>query len=251
MEYTIRELADLAGVSTRTLRWYDQIALLRPHRIAENGYRYYSRDEVNRLQQILFYRAIGVELAEIRRLLDDPSFDRMAALRGHLEALQAQRRRVDALISTVQRTIQAEEGKETLMDKEKFEAFKKNAVEQNEAKYGKELRAIYGDATIDASNRRAMALTQTEYVEWKALGDSIRARLESAVSANQSPDSSEGRAIAELHKRWLRYSWEEYDTEAHRGLVKMYPADERFRQYYDAAIPGCAEFLRDAVLAAM
>lgn len=73
MEYTIHELAELAGVSTRTLRWYDQIKLLRPYRTGENGYRYYSGDEVDRLQQILFYRAIGVELAEIRKLLDDPS----------------------------------------------------------------------------------------------------------------------------------------------------------------------------------
>lgn len=251
MEYTIHELAELAGVSTRTLRWYDQIELLRPHRTGENGYRYYSGDEVDRLQQILFYRAMGVELAEIRKLLDDPSFNRMAALRGHLEALQAQRRRVDALISTVKRTIQAEERKETIMDKEKFEAFKKNAVAQNEAKYGKELRADYGDAAIDASNRRVMALTQAEYAEWNSLGDSIRARLESAVLANLSPDSSEGRAIAELHKKWLSYSWEEYAAEAHRGLVEMYPADERFRHYYDVAVSGCAEFLRDAVLAAM
>ena len=251
MEYTIHELAELAGVSTRTLRWYDQIGLLRPHRIGENGYRYYSGDEVDRLQQILFYRAIGVELAQIRNLLDDPSFDRMAALRGHLDALQAQRRRVDALICAVKRTIRAEERKETIMDQEKFEAFKKNAVAQNEAKHGRELRANYGDAVIDASNRRVMALTQAEYAEWKSLGDSIRARLESAVCANLSPDSSEGRAIAQLHKKWLCFAWDKYDAESHRGLVKMYPVDERFRNYYDAAVSGCAEFLRDAVLAAM
>ena len=137
------------------------------------------------------------------------------------------------------------------MDTEKFEAFKKNAVEQNEAKSGEELRADYGDAAIDASNRRVMALTQEEYAEWKSLGDGIRARLEAAVLANQSPDCSEGRAIAELHKKWLSYSWEKYDVEAHRGLVELYTADERFRHYYDAAVPGCAEFLRDAVLAAM
>lgn len=137
------------------------------------------------------------------------------------------------------------------MDREKFEAFKRNAVAQNEAKYGKEIRAAYGDRAIDASNRRVMALTQAEYEAWKSLGDSIRARLESAVLANLSPDGGEGRAIAELHKKWLGYSWEKYDAEAHRGLVEMYPADERFRRYYDAAVPGCAAFLRDAVLAAM
>ena len=251
MEYSTRELAGLSGVSARTLRWYDEIGLLKPCRIGENGYRYYSANEVDRLQQILFYRALDVELAQIKRLLDDPSFDRTAALRSHLSALQAQRKRTDALISAVQRTILAEERKEPLMDREKFETFKQNAIAQNEAKYGKEIRAKYGDAAIDSSNQQMMGLSPAEYDEWKTLEDSIRVRLEAAVSSGISPDSDEGRAIAQLHKKWLSYTWPKYSAPAHRGLVQMYTQDERFTLYYDAAVPGCAAFLRDAVLAAV
>ena len=88
MEYTIRELADLSGVTTRTLRWYDQIGLLKPGRVAENGYRYYGPAQVDRLQDILYYRALGVELAQIKACLDDPSFDRLAALRGAAAAVR-------------------------------------------------------------------------------------------------------------------------------------------------------------------
>ena len=94
MEYTIQKLAELAGVTTRTLRWYHRIGLLTPSRIGENGYRYYGGAEVDRLQQILFYRALGVELAQIKECLDDPSFDRLAALRTHLTALEAERERL-------------------------------------------------------------------------------------------------------------------------------------------------------------
>ena len=83
MEYSIQELSRLSGVTTRALRWYDQIGLLKPSRVAESGYRYYGPAEVDRLQDILFYRALGVGLARIRECLDDPSFDRLAALRAY------------------------------------------------------------------------------------------------------------------------------------------------------------------------
>ena len=96
MEYSIQELSRLSGVTTRTLRWYDQIGLLKPSRVAESGYRYYGRAEVDRLQDILYYRALGVELARIKECLDDPSFDRLAALKSHLAALEAERERLMA-----------------------------------------------------------------------------------------------------------------------------------------------------------
>ena len=91
MEYSIRELSRLSGVTTRALRWYDQIGLLKPGRVAESGYRYYGRAEVDRLQDILYYRALGVELAQIKACLDDPSFDRLAALQnGHARVRRTQ-----------------------------------------------------------------------------------------------------------------------------------------------------------------
>ena len=114
MEYSIRELANLSGVTPRTLRWYDKIGLLKPSRVAESGYRFYGPAEVNRLQDILFYRALGVELAQIKTCLDDPSYDRLAVLRNHLSALTQEQLRLERLIQSVTDTIHAEERKERL-----------------------------------------------------------------------------------------------------------------------------------------
>lgn len=125
MEYSIQELSRLSGVTTRTLRWYDKIGLLKPCRVAESGYRYYGAAEVDRLQDILFYRALGVALARIRQCLDDPSFDRLAALRSHLTALEGEKARLEQLIRLVQDTIRAQERNEIMHDEQKFEAFKR------------------------------------------------------------------------------------------------------------------------------
>ena len=248
MEYGIRELAEMAGVSTRTLRWYDSISLLSPSRVSENGYRRYSNEDVNRLQHILYYRALGLELKQIASILNDPSFDRKNALRSHLEALEKERRRVDALISSVRRTLQAEERNEALMDHEKFEAFKHARIAKNEEQHGKEARSKYGDEAVDASNRKLLGLSEEECSDWESTGDAIRARLEAAVTGGKDPAGPEGRAIAELHKKWLCFSWEKYTPQAHRGVAEMYLLDERFTQYYDSAVTGCAKFLRDAIV---
>lgn len=247
MEYGIRELSEMAGVSARTLRWYDRIGLLRPCRVGENGYRFYSSAEVDRLQHILFYRELGLELRQIGELLDDPQFDRMTALREHLAALESRREQLDGMIASLRRTISAEERNETVMDREKFEAFKRGAIEKNEAAHGQEVRARYGDEAMDSANRRVMNLTQEEYAEWKDIGDEILRRLEAAVTQNADPSGPEGRAIAELHKKWLSFSWEKYSLQAHKGLAQTYVLDERFARYYDRAIPGCAEFLKNAI----
>lgn len=174
MEYSIQELSHLSGVTTRTLRWYDQIGLLKPGRVAESGYRYYGRAEVDRLQDILYYRALGVELARIKECLDDPSFDRLAALRNHLAALEAKRERLEQLIRSVKDTIGAEERNEIMNDEQKFEVFKQRAVTHNEEVYGAEIRAKYGDQEVDEANAAVMNLTREQYQEWTDLGREIK-----------------------------------------------------------------------------
>ena len=249
MEYTIKALADLAGVTPRTLRWYDRQGLLKPLRTTEAGYRLYGPGEVDRLQDILFYRELGLELAAIRRILDDPAFDRQAALQSHLGELEARRRRLEGLILTVRKTIDETKGGSKMPDKEKFEAFKRGAVEANEAKYGGEIREKYGDEAVDRANANVLALTEEEYSQWKALGEEIKTALARAVRDGADPASREGQRIAALHRRWLSYSWETYTPQAHRSVAELYTADERFTAYYDKEVPGCAAFLRDAIAA--
>lgn len=247
MEYSIQQLSRLSGVTTRTLRWYDEIGLLKPSRVAESGYRYYSGAEVDRLQDILYYRALGVELAQIKECLDNPSFDRLAVLRSHLTALETEQKRLQALIRSVKDTIRAQERNEIMSDAQKFEVFKERVVAHNEQTYGAEIRAKYGDEQVDAAHAAVMGLTQAQYEKWSRLGQKIQNRLEDAVQAGSSPQSEEGQAITDLHRRWLTVTDNRYDPAKHRGIAELYVADERFTAYYDRQVPGCARFLRDAV----
>ena len=247
MEYSIRELAQLSGLSTRTLRWYDEIGLLKPARVAESGYRYYGPAQVDRLQHILTYRALGLQLARIRECLDDPSFDRLAALRQHRKELQDRKARLELLIQSVEETIGCEERKETMNDERKFAAFKARLVAENEAAYGQETRQRYGDAAVDGANTGFLGMTREQYEAWTALDAELRRRLEDAVREGLSPDSETGRELCALHRRWLAATDRHLNAAKHKGIAELYVMDERFTAYYDRAVPGCAGFLRDAV----
>lgn len=249
MEYTVKALAELAGITPRALRWYDREGLLKPLRTTEAGYRIYGPAQVARLQDILFYRELGLSLAAIRKLLDDPGFHRLEALQSHMAELRRRRDRLDGLILTLKKTIEEEQGGIPMNDKERFEAFKRRAVEENEARYGKEVRDKYGDTAADRANACILSLTEEEYAQWKGLGEEILSALAASVRAGEDPAGAEGQRIAGLHRRWLSYSWEAYTPQAHLGLGQMYTADPRFTAYYDREVPGCAAFLRDAIAA--
>lgn len=249
MEYTVKLLADLAGITPRTLRWYDKMGLLKPARVTEAGYRIYGPREVDRLQDILFYRELGLELSAIRRILDAPSFNRQSALQSHLAELESRKNHLEDLILTVRKTIDDIQGGTKMSDREKFEAFKRRVVAANEEQYGGEIRKKYGDEAVDRANANILALTEAEYQQWKDLGEEIVTALTRAVESGENPAGAEGQRIAALHRRWLSYSWEAYTPQAHAGLGQLYTADERFTAYYDKAVPGCAAFLRDAISA--
>ena len=128
MEYTIKKIANLSGVSARTLRFYDEIDLLKPARVNSSGYRIYGQNEVNRLQQILFYREMDLKLEEIKEILDNPDFDVEQALMEHQEKLMAKRQEIDRLLASVQQTMKYYKGEIEMSDQEKFTAFKEQKV---------------------------------------------------------------------------------------------------------------------------
>ena len=247
MEYTIQQLSNLAGVSTRTLRWYDELGLLPPLRTGDNGYRIYGPEEVDRLQQILFYRALGVELRRIREILDDPNFDRLEALRSHLKALEEKERELTLMIDSVKETILSAERNEIMSDKAKFKAFKKGLVEENEAKYGKEAREKYGDEQVDTANANIMGLKEYEFERWSALDREILAKLEQAIADGLSPEDEIGRELTALHLEWLSFTIKNCSSAQQKGIAQLYVCDERFTAYYDKKTPGCAAFLTAAV----
>lgn len=245
--YTVQKLALLAGVSARTLRYYDTIGLLTPQK-NESGYRVYGSSEIDRLQLILFYRELGFGLHDIAKLLDDPGFDETEALIGQREKLMKERSRLDLLITNVEKTISAKKGESQMAEHEKFEGFKKQLVEDNEAAYGKEIREKYGDAEVDRSNAKMLGMDQQRYEAFKRLEQEILEKLERALKERE-PEGSSGQEIADLHRQWLGFTWGSYELQAHAGLAEMYVADERFAAYYEKAGKGAAQYLRDAIIA--
>lgn len=247
MEYTIQKLGVLAGVSTRTLRYYDQIGLLKPARINSSGYRIYGQREVDRLQQILFYRELGVGLEEIRELVTSPAFDADLALKEHHRNLLEKREQLDMLIANVEMTLAQREGKLTMSDKQKFEGFKQKLIDDNEQLYGEEIRAKYGKEKVEKANSKIKNMTEQQYAEIEQLASDIHSTLAAAL-ATGDPAGELAQQAADLHRRWLSYYWDSYTKEAHAGVAQMYVDDPRFTSYYDKVNPGAAVFLRDAVL---
>lgn len=246
MEYTIQNLGRMAGISTRTLRYYDEINLLKPARVNSSGYRIYGQKEVDLLQQILFYKELGIELTQIREILTSPDFDGYSALKEHRSKLLAKKEQLEMLITNVDRTISSVERKVVMTDKEKFEGFKKTSVEKNDKEYGEEIRQKYGEDTIEKSNTKFMNMTKEQFEEFEGLGEEIIVTLVEAAKT-KDPAGELGQKVAKLHHKWLTFTWPQYSKEAHAGVASMYVDDERFKAYYDKHGEGLAEFLRDAV----
>lgn len=247
MEYSIKKLSEIAGVSTRTLRYYDEIGLLKPARVNSSGYRIYGQTQVDILQQILFYKELEISLDEIKEIIQNPAFDKISALKEHKLKLLEKRKQIDMLLENVNKTLLNAERGMNMSDKEKFEGFKKSTIEKNEKKYGKEIRNKYGEEIINKSNDKFMKLTQEEFNEAKALEKEIIDLLIKAKK-NNDPTSIEAERVAEMHKKWLCFYWDQYSKEAHAGLAQMYVYDERFKEYYDKYGEGLTEFLRDCIL---
>ena len=247
MEYTVQKLGSLAGISPRTIRYYDEIGILKPARINSSGYRIYGQGEVDRLQQIMFYSALGVSLESIKILVTAPSFDGAKALREHREKLLEKRSQLDLLIANVDKTLASTEGGIKMTDKEKFAGFKQKMIDDNEQKYGDEIREKYGKDTVEKSNQKLMNMTEEEYAAVTSLANELKLTLAEAFKTGD-PASAIAQKAADLHKQWLTFYWSQYTKEAHAGLGQMYVDDERFRAHYDEEQPGTAAFLRDAIL---
>lgn len=246
MEYTVQKLGKMAGISTRTLRYYDEVGLLKPARINSSGYRIYGQAEVDRLQQILFYRELGVSLDNIKDIVTASSFNGAKALREHREKLLNKKEQLEMLIANVEKTIEMSERRVFMSDKEKFEGFKQRIIDENESKYGKEVREKYGDENVNRSNQKIKNMTEEQYAKVEKLAVEVNETIKAAYE-NGDPAGVLAQKACELHKQWLLNYWDKYSKEAHMGLAQMYVDDERFTAYYDKIAPGCAVFFRDAM----
>ncbi|NLJ71990.1 MAG: MerR family transcriptional regulator, partial [Syntrophomonadaceae bacterium] len=194
------------------------------------------------------FRELGVSLENIKQILNTPSLNRLMLLQEHLEQLLNKRNQLDMLIANVNKTIALTEGRiNSMSDKEKFEGFKQKMIDDNEEKYGIEIRAKFGSNKIDESNQKIKGMNEEQYHKWEKLSVEILENLEKAV-ATGNPAGELAQKTADLHRRWLSYSWGSYSKEAHAGLAQMYVDDERFTTYYEKVGTGATIFLRDAIL---
>lgn len=238
--YTVKQFSQLAGVSSRTLRFYDQVGLLKPSSVGGNGYRYYKEDALVMMQQILFYREMGLGLENIKAILTDPAFDVSAALRSHREALQGQVRRLNRLLDTVDHTINHLKGSETMTPKGFFEGFS----DEEQEKYALEAEQMYDPETVRASNRRWKAYPPAEKERILAEGHAIYTGLVEAM-----PSGTADPKVQDLIARWhrnLQYFWNPNDEQL-LNLANVYNEDARFRENFARMHPKLAEFMRAAV----
>lgn len=248
--YSVAQLAKMAHLTDRALRYYDQIGLLVPAR-DPRGYRAYRQEDVRRLQHILLLRACNVPLGDIASALTDPAVDIAVLLEEHLASLEQQKHALDRAIAATQRSISGLKEFREMNDEEKFAALKQASIERFEEEYGQEARERYGDDAIDEANERMRSMSKLAWDAKEELEQRIKDALVRAMETGD-PSSSESRMMAELHAQWIRVHWGEgaYTPEAHVQLAEGYLKDARFIEYYDSACgEGATEFLRDVIVA--
>jgi DNA-binding transcriptional MerR regulator len=237
--YTVKQLSTLAGVSSRTLRYYDQIGLLKPETVRANGYRDYGDSSLLKLQQILFYRELDLPLEEIKKIMGHRDFDAPNALQSHRKSLQNRVERLNRLIQTVDDTILHMKGKKEMSQKQLFEAFS----DEEHEKYAEEAARMYDPEIIRASNRKWKAYSATEKQRILEEGNLLYTDLVAAVP--KEADSPEVQAIVERWRRHMDYFWTP-DLDQLLALAEGYNATPDFKANFDKIDPRLAVFMKEA-----
>ncbi len=238
--FTVKQLSSLAGVTPRTLHHYDQIGLLKPSRVGENGYRYYGEQAALHLQQILFYRELGLPLEDIKKIMGRRDFDVLAALESHKTEIARRIKRLETLVSTVDNTIAYLKGQKLMDNKQIFSGF----TPEEEERYAREAEQMYDPETVRESNRKWKAYGKEKQQAILAEGKQIYIEMVAAMPRGAA--SPEVQALIERWRAHMDYFWTP-NLEQLLGLADGYVNDPRFRATYDAIDPKLAEFMHEAV----
>lgn len=238
--YTVKQLSRLAGISPRTLHYYDQIGLLAPAEVAPNGYRHYDDASMMRLQQILLYRELGLPLEQIKRIIHQAGYDNVMALKAHKKALQKRIARLETLVETVENTIQYIEGGKPMSKKQLFAALTPEQQEQMDH----EALQTYNPQVVKDSQRRWKQYGKQEQDRILEEGNQIYGLIASLIDKGAGSDEVQ-RQIARWHDH-IKYFWNP-NWEQLLGLAELYNEDPRFRHNFDQFDPRLAPFMREAV----
>lgn len=242
-EYTVHELAKIAGISVRTLHHYDQIGLLKPGKRTDAGYRLYKDKDLLKLQQVLFYRELDFPLDAIKKIINKKGFDMASALEKHKAMLLERSKRTETLINTINKTIDSlKEEKNMLKDEELYEGFSKEEIESIK----KEVNEKYDPKLVAESNKRVRSMGKEQFAAVKKEGEDIARGLGELMAAGKKPDSAEAQALIARHFAHLNNFYTP-TREMYQGLGNLYVTDDRFRVYYDKYGKGTADFVKAAI----
>ncbi|BDH15937.1 MerR family transcriptional regulator [Streptomyces hygroscopicus] len=246
MSYSVGQVAAFAGVTVRTLHHYDEIGLLLPGERNHAGHRRYGEDDLDRLQQILFYRELGFPLEEVAALLDDPDADPQEHLRRQHDLLTGRIGRLQEMAAAVEHAMEARRMNVRLTPEEKFEVF----GDFDPDAYAAEAEERWGGTdAYKESQRRAAAYTKDDWKRLTAEFDALHRAMADLLAQGVPADSEAAMDVAEEHRRFISGTYYDCPYEMHSGLGEMYVTDERFTATYEAIRPGLAVYMRDAMLA--
>jgi MerR family transcriptional regulator, thiopeptide resistance regulator len=244
--HTIGAVAGFAGVTVRTLHHYDEIGLLVPGGRSAAGYRLYDQADLERLQRILLYRAMGFDLDKIAAILDDPDADPVEHLRQQHERLTDEIAHLQRMIAAVRKAMEARQMGINLTPDEMFEVF----GDADPTEHAAEAEERWGDTdAYRESQRRTASYSKADWLRIKAEGEAIEARFVAALQAGHAPGSDEAMDVAEAHRRHIGQWFYDCPPAMHRGLGEMYVADPRFTAHYEQQAPGLAQYVSDAFVA--
>ncbi|MBI1408265.1 MAG: MerR family transcriptional regulator [Caulobacter sp.] len=245
--YTVAEVARMSGVSVRTLHHYDDLGLLTPARVGDNGYRLYGRAELLRLQQILFHRELEFPLEAIKAVLAAPDFDRLEALRRQKRALSDKAARYRRLLRTLDATLAELEGTTQMSDQDLYAGF----TPEQQAGHEAWLSDRYGEGARDriaGARAKMKRWSKGDFAAFKAEGEAIEQAMARALGEGLPVDSAAVRALMARHHAWVAASWPAPPTaDAFAGLGAMYLEHPEFTARYEAIAAGLSEYLAEAM----
>jgi DNA-binding transcriptional MerR regulator len=246
-ELTVKQLAAISGVTVRTLHHYDEIGLLTPAFVGANGYRYYGREQLLRLQRILFHRELGVPLGSIVELLDLEGIDQIGVLRRHRATLATERERYRVLIETIDRTIEDLQGDRVMVNADLYKGFSP----EKQAGYEAWLIEQYGEPMGVGIERAQTSYAKLSHAEQEALGKELQEVEEALAGAQRhgiDPASEGVDLLLKRHRTWVSQMWgRACGPEAYSGLADLYLAHPDFAARYERIGPGFAEYLTSAM----
>jgi DNA-binding transcriptional MerR regulator len=242
----VKEVSNIVGISVRMLHYYDNIGLLKPSSISPAGYRLYYQNDLEKLQEILFFKELDFSLSEIKDILSNPGFDRKQALKSQKELLIKKRNRLNKIIKTLDNTLESVEGGIEMDNKKMFEGFDMGEIEEQKKKYAKEVEERWGNTNAyRESQKKSAKYDKNDWAKITEDGDKIFKKLASLIDRNaEDPEVQES---IEAWRNHISKYFYECTPEILRGLGEMYVNDSRFTENIDKYGKGLSVFLRDAI----